>query len=257
MRSVLASAQHVGPLRVQKMLHPEGDDPCHAIIVHPPAGIASADQLALEVRVRSNAHVLLTTPGATKWYRSAGPTARCEARLCVETGAALEYLPREAIVFDGARARSMLEMDVAPGGRLLGWELWCLGRTASGERFSAGHLQLETRLTCAGRMRWQERGALAGGTSLLQMAAGFDGQPVFGTLWAAGPEPARELLDECRAVPLDHGGRGALTVMPGLLLARYLGPSTEQGFAWFTALWSRLRPAYLGRAAVPPRVWSA
>jgi urease accessory protein len=57
------------------------------------------------------------------------------------------------------------------------------------------------------------------------------------------------LLSECRRI-------AATTVLPGLLIARYLGDSTEEGFDRFRSLWSLLRPAVSGRAAVEPRIWS-
>jgi urease accessory protein len=254
--TVLARERHTGPLLVQKTLHPEGADPCHAIVLHPPAGIAAGDQLSLEAAVGSGARVLLTTPGATKWYRSTGATAGSATRLTVADGAVLEYLPREAIVFNGANANVLLEMDLGAQARLIGWDLWCLGRTASGEAFDSGRLHLLTRLRRNGRLCWEERGLLDGGSALLHAAAAFAGEPVFGTLWAAGPEAPRELVDACRAAPLEVPGRGAITQLPGLLLARYLGPSTEQALAWLTVMWSLLRPAYAGREAVRPRIWS-
>jgi urease accessory protein len=255
-RTVLTGDRHTGPLLVQKTLYPEGDEPCHAIVLHPPAGIAAGDELALAADVGPCARALLTTPGATKWYRSAGSTAGSRTSLRVADGAVLEYLPREAIVFDGARADVHLEMDLATDARLIGWDLWCLGRTASGEAFRTGRLKLATCLRRNGRLCWEERGALDGGAPLLRSAAGFAAQPVYGTLWAAGPDAPRAVIAACRAVPLGAAGRGAVTQLPELLLARYLGPSTEEAFAWFTALWALLRPAYAGREAVRPRIWS-
>src|SRR3989344_500526 len=94
-RTVLAERRHDGPLVVQKALYPEGDAVCHAIVVHPPAGIAGGDELELKVRSARGAHALLTTPGAGKWYRSAGP--RAEQKLRFDVSGALEWLPQETI----------------------------------------------------------------------------------------------------------------------------------------------------------------
>src|SRR6186997_1982361 len=101
-RTVLATRRHDGPLVVQKALYPEGDAVCHGIIVHPPAGIAGGDELDLQARVGAGAQALLTTPGATKWYRSAGALASSHIRWTVDADAALEWLPQETIVFSGA-----------------------------------------------------------------------------------------------------------------------------------------------------------
>src|SRR2546423_14099799 len=101
-RSVLAERSHEGPLVVQKPLYPEGDAVCHAIVVHPPGGIAGGDELRLDVSAAAGAHALLTTPGAGKWYRSAG--AQAKQLLSFSLQGTLEWLPRETIVFDGALA---------------------------------------------------------------------------------------------------------------------------------------------------------
>src|SRR5690348_729846 len=75
-KTLLGKKAHDGPLVVQKPLYPEGEGVCHTIVVHPPGGIAGGDDLVLEVRTKEEASALLTTPGATKWYRTSGPLAR-------------------------------------------------------------------------------------------------------------------------------------------------------------------------------------
>ena len=255
-RTVLAGERHRGPLLIQKTLYPEGPSPAHAIVLHPPAGIVGGDSLSLTAHCGAGAHALLTTPGATKWYRSAA-SASSETRLILAGNSRLEFLPRESIVFSGARAQASMVMDVAADARLIGWDLWCLGRTASGERLTEGSLDLHTELRVSGELRWLERGRIEAGSAALTSAAGLGGQPVFGALWAVGPELPRTVLEQCRSVTVEPDARGALTQLPGVLVARYVGPSTEAAHGWFTALWSLLRPVYLELAPVFPRIWAA
>ena len=116
---MLARREHRGPLRIQKALYPEGDEVCQILLLHPPAGIAGGDQLDLSVEVGSGAHAQLTTPGAGKWYRSAGAPATQNIRLSVADEARLEWLPQEVIVFDSALAQSRTVLRLAPGARSL------------------------------------------------------------------------------------------------------------------------------------------
>src|SRR5688500_3561298 len=132
-RTVLAGKRHEGPLVVQKALHPEGPGVCHAIVVHPPAGIAGGDDLTLDVTVGRGAHAVLTTPGAAKWYRTSGAVARQATRIGAQAGARVEWMPQENIVFDGARSRITWEARLDAGAALIAWDIFCLGRTASGE----------------------------------------------------------------------------------------------------------------------------
>jgi len=251
-RTVLALRRHDGPLVVQKALYPEGEGVCHTIVVHPPGGIAGGDDLAIDVSIGDGAAALLTTPGAAKWYRSAGPWAL--QRLVFEVQGALEWLPQETIVYKGALARMQTDIKLAGNARYLGWDILCLGRTGSGERYAAGETALATRVWREGKLVWNERGRIDGGGALLGSAVGLGEKPVCGTLLAASPEISDKLLAACRE-PAPASGDAAVTRMPGLLVARYLGDSTEAAKRYFTRLWHSLRPALLGRDAIEPRIW--
>ena len=253
-RTVLASRRHDGPLVVQKPLYPEGDGVCHAIVVHPPAGIAGGDELAIDVRAAEGSHVLLTVPGAGKWYRSAGPRARQAVAIEARSRAIVEWLPQETIVYDGALADIRWEARLAGDARLIAWDVYCFGRTGSGERFANGRCTLETRLWRDGKLAWLERGRIEPGAPVADSPAGLDGAPVMGTMIVAAPRIEDAWLAEARAVA-PRRGEGACTRLPGLLVARYRGNSTEAAREFFGALWSRLREPVLGRAAVAPRIW--
>jgi urease accessory protein len=253
-RTVLAERRHLGPILVQRPFYPEGEEICHGIVLHPPGGIVGGDELELEASVLPDAAVLLTTPGATKWYRSAGLHARQRLKFEVMSGASLEWLPQPTIAFDRALGRAETEIALDATGRYIGWELLCLGRTAAGERFREGRMQMSVKVLRSGEPLWLERACIDGGSRLLDSPVGLAGQPVTGTLLAASPAVDAVLVKACRVVQ-PSAGRSAVTRLPGLIVARYLGAEAEPGHDYFVRLWRVLRPALLGRTAEPPRIW--
>ena len=152
-------------------------------------------------------------------------------------------------------AGAALLIDAVLGGaRFIGWEIFCFGRTGSGERFRRGACRLETSVRRDGKLLRLERGHVEGGGALLDSPAGLAGQPVCGALLAVAPD-LELLLPRCREAQ-PEGGEGAVTLLPGVLVARYLGSSSEAAKRYFTQLWRLLRPALTGREAVEPRIWS-
>jgi urease accessory protein len=254
-RTLLRHRRHQGPLVVQKPFYPEGGDVCHAIVIHPPGGIAGGDQLEIEIGLGTGAQALVTTPGAGKWYRSAGAEASQRLRFGVQDGATLEWLPQETIVFDSAKAHMDTHVTLAPTATFLGWEIMCLGRTASAETFRQGRLRLGTRIDRDDQPVWFERGMLQGGSNKLESVAALAGKPVFGTFLAASPHVSVDLLAMCRQVDAANA-EGGVTLLPQLIVARYLGDSAQAARSYFTRLWQILRPALVGRPAVTPRIWN-
>jgi urease accessory protein len=255
-RSVLARREHQGPLLVQKSLHPEGDAVCHNIILHPPGGIAGGDRLTLEAKLGAGSSALLTTPGAGRWYKTLGAKAQVGQRFDIGRNAVLEWLPQPSIVFDRARAETKMEIFLEQDALYLGWDLSCMGRSASGERFNSGELRQRTEVWQQGRRLWCEYARLAGDDAMLGSMAGMAACTVSATLIAAGRDIQKDLLAQCRNIAAEAGAQSGITALPRVLLARYLGASSEAAMQYFIALWSLLRPALAGRSAVPPRIWN-
>jgi urease accessory protein len=254
-RTVLTGRTHSGPLTVQKALYPEGPDVCHTLILHPPGGIAGNDTLAVDLKLNEGARVLITMPGATKWYRTEDAPATQKLNAKVGAGATLEWLPPETIVFDRAAVRMQTSIDL-DGGNYLGWEVLCLGRTASGETYDAGDIRQATEISVAGELVWSERCRLNGGSRLLAAPAGLNGAPVSAILLAAGQTVVPELVAKCREIKLEGPARNGITAMPKIFIARYLGHSSEQAKCYFIDLWRLLRPCFTECEAVTPRIWT-
>jgi urease accessory protein len=258
-RSVL-HATHSGPVRVLKSLYPEGDAICHAVLVHPPGGVVGGDVLEIEARLAAGTHALVTTPGATRFYRSAGEHAQQSTTARVGTGARLEWLPLETIAHSGCIAMNRLRVELEPGAEMIGWDVLALGLPASGEPFLRGHFTQQIELADS----WLERGSVdATDRRLLDSPLGWAGHRVLATLWFGAGSPLnaarREtLLDAARAQsgasPLERSA-GATSPNPTLVVLRVLADRVEPAMALLTRVWAAWRSAAWHVGAEPPRVW--
>jgi urease accessory protein len=256
--------RHDGPLRILKSLHPEGDKVCHSVIVHPPGGLVGGDSLDVAITLAAGTHALLTTPGATRFYRSAGERAAQAIEARLEEGARLEWLPLETLVHSGALADSQLQFDLAPGAEMMGWDCVALGLPAAQAPFIAGDYRHRIALTAGGRACWLERGQTASDDlELLDGPCGWAGQRALGTLWFAAGTPLADarrdaLLDGAREIAAGHplaATAGATAPQAEVVVVRVLAPRIEPAFELMTQIWKRWRALAWELPPCPPRVW--
>lgn len=243
-----------GPLAVQRSLYPEGAT-CHTYLLHPPGGVVGGDQLDIRVQTSEGAHAVITTPGATKFYRSEGKLAYQRQTLTVESGSTLEWLPQENICFPGAHAQITSDIYLALGSRYLGWEIQCLGRPANGETFEMGMINSASRvwmgkkLVLVDQLRNQ-------GSELIRSASGLRGHAmnatlIAGTLGEAHLEGVRARLGE-----IDTDCQFGVTWMDDLLIVRILGNNTEAIQHLLKPVRDYLREHWLNLPAHAPRIWA-
>jgi urease accessory protein len=169
----------------------------------------------------------------------------------------LEWLPRENILFDGSQISMNLDIALSAHSKYFGWEVLCFGRRASGESWRRGTLKMRTCIRRADRVLWSERADLEACSGFAQSTVGLAGCTVCGTFLVAGDDVHKELLKVCREVrPAHASARVGITRVPGVLIARYLGDSSEEVLTYFKELWSVLRPALSAKVACAPRVWA-
>lgn len=252
-----AHDRHEGPLRVLQRLYPEGEGICHHVIVHPPGGVVGGDVLQVEATLEAGTHAVVTTPGATRFYRSEGAPALQQATLTLAEGARLEWLLLENIAYRGCQARNTLALHLAPGAEAMGWDVLALGLPAAGQAFDAG--VFEQQIEWPGV--WLERGRLAAeDRTLLDGPLGLAGRRVLATLWfAAGTalaSPQREALLEAARAELGEALAGATSPQPGLVVLRVLADRVEPAMALLQRVRAAWRRSAWQLAAVPPRVWA-
>ncbi|MFG6466268.1 urease accessory protein UreD [Roseateles sp. BYS87W] len=252
-------ARHDGPLRLLKTLYPEGPGVAHAVLVHPPGGLVGGDRLDIELDVQPGAHLLVTTPAATRFYRSNAGEAAQVVQARVGAGARLEWLPQETLAYPACDARNEVRLRLAPGASLFASEVLGLGLPAAGEPYVRGRLLQH--LEIAGL--WLDRGRLdAADHALLDGPCGLAGHRVLGTLAYAQTVPLPEapgLLDDARALlaAVPHAGATHLALAGGaVLIVRVVGDEVEAvtgALRQVHALW-RERLWRLDSAA--PRIWA-
>jgi urease accessory protein len=265
----VTKVSHVGPLRIQRPFYPEADGTSHLIILHPPGGVVGGDELKLSSVLHEGAHGLVTTPAATKIYRTLGPSSQLRQEFLVGPGALLEWLPQETIAFAGAKADIRTKVRLAAGAKFIGWELLCLGRPAAGETFERGRLVQRLELWQGDRPLYLDRLDLCANTPVLQAKWGLLAHPVVATMiLAGGPSSLSPLIRECLGqLSGDPPGdlapgtaesplRLSASDLEGATVVRYVGPSVPECWNAFIAIWQVVRPLFSGTVATLPRIWN-
>ncbi|MBX2824081.1 MAG: urease accessory protein UreD [Gammaproteobacteria bacterium] len=237
---------------MQRAFYPE-DDVCHVYLLHPPGGVAGGDSLALNVNVGHDAHALITTPGATRFYRSKGKPALLDQQLRV-TGGALEWFPQDTLYFSGSNARGSTGIFLDATAKFVGWDIQCFGRPASNALFTTGSFTNRVALYRDKVPVFADRLQVANAADLLQRT-GVRGHLVNAMMLVT---PASStMLDIVREqLPAAQPTTSSVTLLPDLLVIRYLGDCAETARDLFVRLWASLRPWLLERPACNPRIWA-
>lgn len=257
----VARFEHSGPLRLLQSLYPEGDAVCHNVLIHPPGGLVGGDTLELQVNVASGAHALITTPGATRFYRNEGEPALQTTRLTLAPDARLEWLPLEALCYSGCVAENRVTMELQPGAEMLGWDVTALGLPNAQQPFVQGRFTQHLEVPGV----WLERGHIDGADQrLLESPLGLAGHACVASLfWVTGHALTRDrkeqALDIARAAlaasPL-AASSGASCPNSQVVVVRVLAPVVEPAMALLREVRNHWRHAFWQKAASSPRIWS-
>ena len=252
---------HNGPLRILQSLYPEGDAVCHNVLVHPPGGLVGGDTLDISATVGPGAHGLVTTPGATRFYRSTGERALQRTHLTLAEGARLEWLPLEALCYNACKAENHLTLNLAPGAECMGWDVTALGLPHAGQPFETG--RFVQHIEAPGL--WLERGVIdAADHRLLESPLGLAGQRCMASLFFVTGRPldrARRdtALDAARAVMDAHALKataGATSPNGQVVVVRALAPQVEPAMQLLKQVRAAWRAALWQLDAGPPRIWA-
>ncbi|MBF7684273.1 urease accessory protein UreD [Acinetobacter sp. B10A] len=260
-RTIMSHRKHFGPVRVQKMLWPEKTGVCHAIIVHPPAGIAGGDHLTFSMCAKQHSHAVVTTPGAGKWYKTNGKMADQHIQIEVNDDAIFEWLPQETMLFDGAMAKTTTTICLSEHASFIGWDMLVIGRQARQENFVSGQynsqfkLQREQHLLVADTLYFQ------GSDRFLSSYLGMNGHAVMGSFWATPPKQYRssvqldQHIELIRELMMRMHVPVTITLLNDVVSARFLGNDVRVCHDAFAAIRARLRQYWFALEEAYPRIW--
>jgi urease accessory protein len=257
----VARHRHNGPLRILQSLYPEGDAICHNVLVHPPGGLVGGDTLDIAVNALAGSHGLVTTPGATRFYRSDGALALQRTRITLARGARLEWLPLEALCYSGCQAENHITIRPEPGSELIGWDVTALGLPHANQPFVQGQLQQHIEVPGV----WLERAKLAAhDTRLLDSPVGMAGQRCVATLFLVTGTPlSRErrehALESARECLRHHAlapTAGVTSPNAQVVVVRVLAPVVEPAMDLLRTLRTTWRQHLWALDGASPRIWS-
>lgn len=234
---------------MQRPFYPEGAT-AHVYMLHPPGGVVAGDALHVDMRVDEGAAGLVTTPGATKFYRSEGLTARLQQRLAASGH--LEWFPQENIFFNDSHVALETQVHIDSAATLAFWEINCFGRLAGKQPFVKGDIATKLTLYKNNHLILHDRFVVNSGQAL-QRTTGLRGHSVSAILLLT-PLPTESV--EPTIALLDGKAGFSVTCIDNVLIVRYIGDSAEQAKEGFTMLWSHHRMALSKRDACVPRIWA-
>jgi urease accessory protein len=265
----LTKTKRCGPLTIQKAFYPEGSDCAHLYLLHPPAGIVSGDELQVRIDVQQDAHTLVTTPGANRFYRArtdlsiGDPLQTQVTQINLEAGAKCEHFPLETLVYNQANGVNNVAVRLQKTSVYCGWDMTCLGLPSSNENFTEGRFTQLNTLYCDDILLYHDKVLIEPESNIQHHAAGLAGNTVFGTFlaYASDEKVSREqrllLIEQLRAIVHENDANSLISItdIRQLLVIRYLGQQAHQCKSLFIELWKLIRPLYIEKQGVQPRIW--
>ena len=252
--TVVAGCRSTLPLQVLAPL--ALDDPAAIVsILNPTGGLVGGDRLSIDVNLAAGTHAVLTTPSATRVYRTDAEEATQSVKLALGPRAVVEWVPDHTIPFAGSAFRQAIDVDMDATAGLILVDAFSAGRITRGEawRFAA----LESAVSIRDQYGWllHDRFVLRGPVAKDDPA--WDGlgcgelHPYFASIAIVGAFDLEQLTAEIRRLWASGGDAwvGVAALARRGALVRCLAASAPALIDTIETCWGLGRRALLG---LPP-----
>ncbi|MBO1923070.1 urease accessory protein UreD [Thiomicrorhabdus sp. 6S3-12] len=240
---------------LQRPYYQEDDRPT-ILVIHPPGGVVAGDQLSLNVDMQPDSKALISTPAATKFYRSLGKTACQSQTIEVSGGCELEWLPQETLFFDRSSVKNTLVFNLHDTDcRLIAWDIVGLGRPAMQETFENGHLVQSLTVNLHKEPIFIDRFVFSGQSELLSSPFSLAAQTLMATMLFYHAD--KNVLKKIRALLLEEpwSDRCGISLVDEVLVLRTLDCDLDDLKNRLIRAWEISRSLIIGVPPVYPRIW--
>lgn len=252
-RTVLTQCRFKVPLQALALTE-LGDGTPYLMLLNPTGGVLGGDSLFTQIVLGDDTRVCLSTPSATRIYRTPSQPALSQTQIVIGERATLEYLPDHVIPYQDADFRQSLRVEMARGSRAVFWDALAAGRVARGERWSFREFDSRMEITICDREIFLSRTRIRP-AGLDPEQLGFTGE--FGYLATfvmvgdeldSWEETAAAMTAEFANTPRVYGG--ASTLASNGCVVKLLARSASDLTGAQAALWGAARQIVLGFPAV-------
>ena len=222
-------------------------DALQAVLMNTAGGLTGGDRIDWTVEAGAGAKLVITTPACERVYRSNSGDAVVHNRLSAASGAHIDWLPQETILFEGGRLDRWLEADLADGATLTAVEAVLLGREAMGEAARGARLRDNWRIRRNGRLIHAEATTLSGDAAERDANSLLAGALAFATILHVAEDAGRR-LEAVRALLPETGGASLVGERLTIRLLAESGIALRRSLSPIIAL--------LSSAGSTPRLWS-
>ena len=152
----LKKLRQEGSYRASFPRHSKGN--IETVIINTAGGVTSGDKFTTTITAHENSQISITTQAAERIYHARDTlVGEIQTSLCLQKNAQLYWLPQETILFDGARLKRRLDVDLHSSAKFLMVEPLVFGREASGEKLLSGMLDDRVSISSNGQPIYIDR----------------------------------------------------------------------------------------------------
>lgn len=243
--------RHKGPLTVLKPYYPE--TACHVYMLHPPGGVASCDEIKVEVTANKGSHVLITTPGATKYYKSSGQSSLVKQDFYVDEDASIEFLPAQNIFYKGTKTRVYTTFHLKKNAAFAFRDISKCGLEDENEPFSDSSFLNVIKVETDGEIQFIDSTLIDGNDDYYGIAS-LCSNPYLGTFICK--KVSESTLEKIKDFLSGRDFIFAAGIIKDFTVLRFSGKKNEVIENAIVRVWEMTREENTSLAPCLPRIWS-